>query len=96
MAEHINVEKDEYDLVVEKLLAVHQKELEEISSLTKMVTDMVKKDGDYYTPMTSEYVKEVIEMMDAYVMPVIEQKFLLTEQEINTYIDAINNIDTLQ
>lgn len=95
MAEHINIEKDEYDFLTDKILTVHQQELEEINRLSDKVTQLVEPGGDFYSDEISRYVKEVINIMDSHIVPVIEQKFALTEQEINTYIDVVNNIDTL-
>lgn len=95
MASYINLEKDEFDPLMEETAAIHQKELEEIRELTAKLRELMSASGGFHADYLSQYIHEMLDMVEQTVLPVIEAKFALTEQEISTFTITASNVDTI-
>lgn len=95
MADYINLEQDEFNPLIEKLTAIHERELEEMRELSEKLRNLIEADSGFHAERISAYTLKMLDMIDQNILPVMEQKFELTETEVKTFIATVNNTDTL-
>ncbi len=94
MADYINLEDSEINSVLEKLIATHQLEVETIDDMYYQFNDLMAE-GNFYAEQTCGYIYEVLDELEMYIMPCVETQFALIEQEIQSFVATVNNLDTI-
>lgn len=93
MAQEVNLRKDEYLSVEEKLRKLHTDYLEILSSLIEEMKMMVTSQDIFCVEKTSVKVVDMLELVSYGIVPLLEQAFKDSEAGVSNMISGIMGID---
>lgn len=93
MAQEVNLRKDEYLAIEEKLGKMHTDHLEIVSSLIAEMKMMVTSQDIFWVEKTSVKIVDMLETISYEIMPLLEQAFRDSEVGISKMAEGIMEID---
>lgn len=93
MAQEVNLRKDEYLSIMERLENMHTDHLEIISSLISEMKMLVTSQDIFCVEKTSVKIVDMLEVISYEIVPLMEQAFRDSEAGVSNMIAGIMEID---
>ena len=94
MSTYINIDLDKMNRLSRDAEATHREELEAISQLSGRVGRLVSQGGGFRSTKISASLMRMLGMVDNNLLPLMRDKFSLSEEGIKAFIRAADNVDT--
>ena len=93
MADFVNMQKEEYDAVLSKLIAVHKEETDSIDKIVRLLRSLCEKDGGFYVKNISGKINMMLNSVDSYILAVLDENFEASQLAMETFMVAIKETD---
>lgn len=94
MANIVNLQEAEYDLVAQKLTELHETVLINLNDVKKEIKTLTEMDGGFYFQKISGSIDRMLTELESEILAEMEASFLSTEEEMDNYSKDLQFVDT--
>lgn len=94
MADTVNLQKSEYDTVIEKLGTLHEAALDGIDKLSTHIRELSEQDGGFYIEKISEKISVLLDTLDTGIMASASTNMQNSEESMDSFAQIILNVDS--
>ena len=94
MADIVNLQQCEYDAAVEKLAALHEDSINQVSKISKEIRELSAMDGGFYRDNISAKIELLLDTLETGIMDSTGMNMEASKTSMDSFAEIIVNVDT--
>lgn len=94
MSDIVNLQSDEYDVVLTNYVALHETILKDIGQISDEIEQLSQINGGFHVEKISEKIETLLNLLEGQVLMLLKAEVELAETSMNDFSTTILQVDT--